>query len=300
MDSLQNFIKQTDHLNAIISLVDKIGRFKGKRINRNQWGVLYKNNKTKAENLLYSLLSEAYTELAAQFPNRDVLFKEKKVKEIHKIQEVPKTEYVEVVKEGKPGKDAPQIDEIRSELEKLVAEIKLPEPTFQPTQVKEITKVVHEKLDINIDTEITRSRMAVRDALELIEEDQEKLSQTAVRGLTDKFTAIDQTVNEISELANKAITKANNWYGGGIGYYQAEEMISKAIAAIPKTWEYYVTNWTTEPVLLESITGGDVYSYTLDGTTRYRFVPSTYDATQDAFYTSYSSPTLSGLIVTRG
>lgn len=65
-------------------------------------------------------------------------------------------------------------------------------------------------------------------------------------------------------------------------------------------WTYYATTWTTEPTFVEAITGGDVYSYTLDGTTRYRFVPTTYDATEDAFYTIFSTPTLSGLIIARG
>lgn len=66
------------------------------------------------------------------------------------------------------------------------------------------------------------------------------------------------------------------------------------------TWDFLATTWTTEPTFVEAITGGSVYSYTLDGTTRYRFVPSTYDATEDAFYTTFTSPTLSGLLIARG
>ena len=66
------------------------------------------------------------------------------------------------------------------------------------------------------------------------------------------------------------------------------------------TWDYYVTNWSTPPTQIASITGGVVLSYTLDGTTRYRFVPSPYDPTDDAFYTTFTNPTLSGLIVARG
>ena len=65
-------------------------------------------------------------------------------------------------------------------------------------------------------------------------------------------------------------------------------------------WTYYATTWSVEPSLNTAITGGEVYNYTLDGTTRYRFVPTTYDATQDAFYTTFNNPTLSGLIVARG
>jgi hypothetical protein len=66
------------------------------------------------------------------------------------------------------------------------------------------------------------------------------------------------------------------------------------------SWMFYVTTWSTAPAFVETITGGSVYSYTLDATTRYRFVPDPYDATTDAFYSSYTSPTLAGLLATRG
>lgn len=66
------------------------------------------------------------------------------------------------------------------------------------------------------------------------------------------------------------------------------------------SWMYYTTTWSIPPMFIENITGGSVYSYTLEGTTRYRFVPSPYSAGADAFYSEFSSPTLSGLIVTRG
>lgn len=66
------------------------------------------------------------------------------------------------------------------------------------------------------------------------------------------------------------------------------------------TWDYLVTNWTSEPTLNTAIIGGEVYNYTLNGTTRYRFVPTTYNPTQDAFYSTFASGTLSNLIVTRG
>ena len=66
------------------------------------------------------------------------------------------------------------------------------------------------------------------------------------------------------------------------------------------TWDYLVTTWSVTPILIASITGGDVYTYIIDSTTRYRFVSTTYDANQDAFYTTFVNPTLSGLIVTRG
>ena len=66
------------------------------------------------------------------------------------------------------------------------------------------------------------------------------------------------------------------------------------------TWNFLAATWSIEPTFNTNITGGSVYNYTLDGTTRYRFVPSPYDAGLDAFYSNFSNPTLTGLIVTRG
>jgi len=64
------------------------------------------------------------------------------------------------------------------------------------------------------------------------------------------------------------------------------------------TWVSFATQWSSEPVEVETIAGGTVWSYVL-GSTRYRFVPDPYDPLLDAFYTDYTSPVLSGLIVSR-
>ena len=66
------------------------------------------------------------------------------------------------------------------------------------------------------------------------------------------------------------------------------------------TWEYLVNNWSVEPVLNATITGGEVYTYILRGTTHYRFIPTTYDPTQDAFYSNFDGTNLTNLITTRG
>jgi len=66
-------------------------------------------------------------------------------------------------------------------------------------------------------------------------------------------------------------------------------------------WVDLVTTWTTEPTA-QTYTGGDgeVFAYVYGGTTYYRFVPTTYDSTLDIFYTTFSDPTLSGVVATRG
>lgn len=65
------------------------------------------------------------------------------------------------------------------------------------------------------------------------------------------------------------------------------------------TWDYYVMHWDTEPTLNATITNGEVYNYTLDGVTRYRFVPTTYTSSGDAFYTTFDGSNLTGLIISR-
>ena len=65
-------------------------------------------------------------------------------------------------------------------------------------------------------------------------------------------------------------------------------------------WNYLATQWSVTPTLLTTIASGDVWQYTLIGVTRYRLVPSTYNATQDSFYSTFDGTTLSGLITSRG
>lgn len=66
------------------------------------------------------------------------------------------------------------------------------------------------------------------------------------------------------------------------------------------TWEFLAVNWSSEPVLVGTITGGSVYSYTLNSITRYRFVPSVYVSSQDCFYSNFDGLVLTGLICSRG
>jgi hypothetical protein len=66
------------------------------------------------------------------------------------------------------------------------------------------------------------------------------------------------------------------------------------------SWEYLVANWSVIPTFNAAITGGDVYNYELNGTLRYRFVPTTYTPTQDAFYSTFNGTSVTGLITKRG
>lgn len=69
-------------------------------------------------------------------------------------------------------------------------------------------------------------------------------------------------------------------------------------------WFYLSTQWDVAPTTVGTavISGqpGDVFSYLLRGVTRYRFVPTTYDAGLDGFYATYAAGILTGLICNRG
>jgi len=66
------------------------------------------------------------------------------------------------------------------------------------------------------------------------------------------------------------------------------------------SWTTLVTTWTTTPTQVGTTGSGVVFSYVLGSTTRYRFVPNTYDSSQDAFYSGWDGASLTGLIITRG
>ncbi|MDB4314599.1 hypothetical protein N9955_01070 [bacterium] len=72
------------------------------------------------------------------------------------------------------------------------------------------------------------------------------------------------------------------------------------ITGVQLSWNNLVMSWTEEPILTGTVASGEVYSYVYGATNYYRFIPSTYDSTQDSFYGSFSDPVLSNLISTRG
>ena len=71
-------------------------------------------------------------------------------------------------------------------------------------------------------------------------------------------------------------------------------------SSVIATWDYLVSNWSVEPVVVGTISGGKVYSYVLNSVTRYRFVPDTYLPAQDCFYLSFNGTSISDLICSRG
>lgn len=95
----------------------------------------------------------------------------------------------------------------------------------------------------------------------------------------------------------------STWLGNVVGVESAqsspnfatEEYVDDKIT----NWTSLSTRWDTEPTLDTTISEGDVYTYVLDGVTRYRLVPDPYTAENDAFYTTFSGGVLSDLITKR-
>jgi len=104
--------------------------------------------------------------------------------------------------------------------------------------------------------------------------------------------------DEVEELKKRLVTQ---FVGGGVSANWVKNYVTSVLPVeTGLTWSFLATTWSVEPTLNMSISGGDVYDYTLDGTTRYRFVPTIYDATEDAFYTTFGGGLLTDLIVSRG
>ena len=60
-------------------------------------------------------------------------------------------------------------------------------------------------------------------------------------------------------------------------------------------WIEYTTGFNSDPVLLETIPRGDVYSYNYSFGTLYRLI----GPAEDSFYETFTSPDLSGLVATK-
>jgi len=67
-----------------------------------------------------------------------------------------------------------------------------------------------------------------------------------------------------------------------------------------EVWVYLVTTWSEKPTLVYMSDTQLIYSYTLNGITRYRSILVDYDPVYDIFYSTYSNGLLSDKIVSRG
>lgn len=81
------------------------------------------------------------------------------------------------------------------------------------------------------------------------------------------------------------------------------QMVFASNDSQPK-WSDLVNMQSETPTLAATVTSpaaGEVWIYKLDNVTRYRFIPSAanYSFTQDAFYSTFTNNTLSGLICRR-
>ncbi|UOF78927.1 hypothetical protein [Caudoviricetes sp.] len=310
--TLLNKIKQ---LEAFIALVEKFKPFKGDRLSQDQWVRLFQVDSEKAFTLLDEHFAGVLVQLAEAFPKKEDL----------------KGDQGESI-QGEKGEDGPSVDDIvsalKNELIRLASQIEVPEERLieiqnsikaemktavaeatskikvpvaekvivKEPQVTEKTNVIYQKVEFDFVANLIENKLSVRNALEAIEEDKDKLSIDAVGGLTEELTELRKLIQNIK------IDRVDYW-GGGLDEGEVVAIVNKILATLPGTsltWEYYATNWSIAPTLNSTITGGSVYNYTLDGTTRYRFVPDPYDSTQDAFYTTFSVGVLSGILVTRG
>lgn len=196
--------------------------------------------------------------------------------------------------DGKDGQDYILTEQDKTEIAQSIT-VPIVEKLIEKTEtiIKEVPIVTNEIVEVAVinPDELPQYAEKYRDGLELLQGDN-RLDVSAIKGIDDRERKMSDALTEraISIVDNRTsflINKVGN--------------ISTTInTVISGTWSYLATTWSLAPTLNASITGGDVYNYTLNGVTRYRFVPTTYDATQDAFYSEFSNPTLSGLIVTRG
>lgn len=209
-------------------------------------------------------------------------------------QQVPELRQAKDGEDGADGQDYVLTDKDKKEIAKLID---------IPVVEKVIEKV--ERIVEKTPKQIIREIETVREVPIVTNEIKEVavLDEATIAYLEDKIDSVAKTT-----------VKANSKYSDGIGLVVRElragtgVTIDNSNQEYPvisstegiSTWSYYATTWSVEPTLNSSITGGDVYNYTLNGTTRYRFVPTTYDSTQDAFYSTFSAGVLSDIIVTRG
>lgn len=70
------------------------------------------------------------------------------------------------------------------------------------------------------------------------------------------------------------------------------------------SWTFYATRWSSPPSQVGTATvsgaAGAVFSYTVNGVTRFRFVPDSYSPALDTFWSAFSAGSLSDQLAARG
>jgi len=125
-------------------------------------------------------------------------------------------------------------------------------------------------------------------------------SSLAAVNIQDAIDELDTTLDTALQPGDNISTLVNDSDFQTLA--EVEALIASAPAPTPAlVWTDYATRWDTAPTLNKAITGGQVFNYTLNGTTRFRFVPTTYDSNLDAFYSGFNNTTdvLSGLLAKR-
>jgi len=113
------------------------------------------------------------------------------------------------------------------------------------------------------------------------------LDDATIAYLEDEIKRVEASIPEKTKETNFGFVIRDVVAGTGVTIDKRDPNRPVVSAVGVGDWTYYATKWDTAPNINTTITGGTVYNYTLDGITRYRFVPTVYDASQDAFYTTF-------------
>lgn len=202
---------------------------------------------------------------------------------------------------GTDGVDAEPIDEEKI-IQVILSKIPVAKPVDEKSLIKKVISAIPKnKASLKIIQENfeTDPMSIIEKIMALPEEQKNKLNLG-----TKNISGLDQTIRAMQAQLGRGYL-----HGGGDTVVAGTNVTITTnangnkiinVPSAPVTWIYYATTWSVSPTLNSSIAGGDVYNYTLSETTRYRFVPTTYDPTLDAFYTTFSGGVLSGIIIARG
>jgi hypothetical protein len=115
------------------------------------------------------------------------------------------------------------------------------------------------------------------------------------RGITDVYTAADGDFVFVLTDGTEISVEAPLLSGTGAG--EVHHYIQRGSGGNENayTWVEYAANFLTPPVFVETISEGDVYEYTYSSGVLYRLVGET----EDSFYSTFNTPNLSGLVISR-
>jgi hypothetical protein len=239
--NLTAFLSQISQLESLVLLVEKFVPYTGKNLNKDQWINLFQLDQEKALELLSESTASVLIALVNAIPTREELKGDKGDQgDSVKGDDGPSVNDVVLALKGELTKLAGQIQvpearlqqiksDLQAEIQSQVSKIKptMSEKTIveKPTIIEK-TEVIYQKVEFDFVAQLLENKLSIKNALDLIEDEEDKLSITAVAGLPKELADLRKLIQNIK------LDKVDYW-GGGLDEGEVLAIVNRVVDTLP-------------------------------------------------------------------